>query len=221
MKKSLLLIAALAACSGCAKEDKPAATTAAAPVAPVPKAELGAFGLDLTSVKPEVKAGDDFFAHASGKWYDTFEIPPDRASYGPFNKLNDLSEERVRKLIEKAAGAKPAAGTPEQKIGDYFASFMDQSVIESKGLAPIEAELARIQAAKSKKDIATLFGLPGYMSTVGVAISADPKDPNRYSIDVGQSGLGLPDRDYYLKSDAKLVEHRAKYVAYIEQMLTL
>lgn len=220
MKKSLLLVAALAVASGCAKEEKPA-TAAAAPAPPAPKAELGEFGLDLAARKPEVKPGDDFFAYAGGKWYDSFEIPPDRSSYGPFNKLNDLSEERVKALIEKSAQSKPAAGTPEQKIGDYFASFMDQDGIEAKGLAPIEADLARIQAAKSKQDIATLFGLPGFISTFGTGISPDLKDPNRYSIDVGQAGLGLPDRDYYLKNDAKLVEHRAKYVAYIEQMLSL
>lgn len=220
MKKSLLLVAALAVASGCAKEEKPA-TPAAASAPPAPKVELGDFGIDLTARKPEVKPGDDFFAYAGGNWYDSFEIPPDRSAYGPFNKLNDLSEERVKALIEKSAESKPAPGSPEQKIGDYFASFMDQAGIEAKGLAPIEAELARIQAAKSKQDIATLFGLPGFMSTFGTGISPDLKDPNRYSIDVGQAGLGLPDRDYYLKNDAKLVEHRAKYVAYIEQMLSL
>ena len=220
MKKSLLLIAALALQSGCARNEPPPDAKADAPAA-APKAELGDFGLDLTAGNPEVKPGDDFFAYAGGKWYDTFEIPPDRASYGPFNKLNDLSEERVKSLIEKAAATNPAAGTPEQKIGDYFASFMDEAGIEAKGLEPIEADLARVKAAKTKKDIATLFGLPGFMSTFGVGISPDMKNPSRYSIDIGQSGLGLPDRDYYLKDDAKLKEHRAKYVAYIQQMLEL
>src|SRR5690606_21228233 len=127
----------------------------------------------------------------------------------------------VKQLIEQAAAAQPAPGTPEQKIGDYYASFMDEAGIEAQGLKPIEADLARIQAARTRKDIATLFGLPGYMSTFGVGISPDLKDPSRYSIDIGQSGLGLPDRDYYLKDDAKLKEHRQKYAAYIEQMLTL
>jgi putative endopeptidase len=218
MKKSVAFMAALALLSGCAKKQEPETP---APAAPAPKAELGEFGLDLTAGNPNVKPGDDFFAYASGKWYDTFEIPPDRASYGPFHKLNDLSEERVRTLIEKAAANKPAAGTPEQKVGDYFASFMDQEGIEARGLAPLEADLARIKAASSKKDIATLFGLQGLMSTFGVGISPDLKDPNRYSIDIGQSGLGLPDRDYYLKNDPKLAEHRAKYVEYIATMLKL
>src|SRR5688572_25992317 len=110
MKKSVAFMAALALLSGCAKKQEP---ETAAPPAPAPKAELGEFGLDLTAANPDVKPGDDFFAYASGKWYDTFEIPPDRASYGPFHKLNDLSEERVKALIETAAAGKPAAGTPE------------------------------------------------------------------------------------------------------------
>lgn len=218
MKKSWLLVAALAVFSGCAKKEQPAA---AAPAAPAPKAELGEFGLDLTARNPEVKPGDDFFAYAGGKWYDTFEIPPDRSSYGPFYKLSDRSEERVKALIEKAAAAKPAAGTPEQKIGDYFASFMDEAGIEAKGLAPIEADLERIQAAKSKHDIATLFGLAGFTSAFGAGVSPDLKDPDRYAVELGQAGLGLPDRDYYLQDDPKLAEHRAKYVLYIEQMLSL
>ncbi|MBL8268467.1 M13 family metallopeptidase [Steroidobacter sp.] len=220
MKKSLLLIAALALQSGCTKDNKAPVAAAQAPATPA-KVELGDFGLDLSAGNPDIKAGDDFFAHASGKWYDSFEIPPDRSSYGPFHKLNDLSEERVKTLIEKAAAAKPAAGTPEQKVGDYFASFMDEAGIEAKGLGPLEADLARIQAAQSQRDIATLFGRPGIMSTFGIGISPDLKNPSRYSIDIAQSGLGLPDRDYYLKDDAKLKEHRAKYLAYIEQMLTL
>lgn len=221
MKKSLLLIAALALLSGCAKEQPKTAADAKADTSAAPKVELGDFGLDLTAGNPQIKPGDDFFAFASGKWYDTFEIPPDRASYGAFNKLSDLSEERVKKLIEQSAQVHPAAGTPEQKVGDYYASFMDEAGIEAKGLQPIEADLARIQAAKTKKDIATLFGSPGFMSAFGVGISPDVKNPSIYSVELGQSGLGLPDRDYYLKDDPKLKEHRASYVAFIEQMLTL
>jgi len=221
MKKSLVLMVALALQSGCAKQEPKAVADAQADVLTAAKVELGEFGLDLSAGNPQIKPGDDFFAFASGKWYDTFEIPPDRSSYGPFHKLNDVSEERVKKLIEQAAQSNPADGTPEQKVGDYFGSFMDEAGIEARGLQPIEPDLARIQAAKTKKDIATLFGMPGFMSTFGIGISPDLKNPSVYSVELGQSGLGLPDRDYYLKDDAKLKEHRAKYVAFIEQMLTL
>jgi putative endopeptidase len=220
MKRTLLLLAAFALQSGCTRSEAPAPGAPASSMAER-KAQFGDFGLDLSAGNPDVKPGDDFFAYANGKWLDTFEIPPDQAAYGPFHQLNDLSEQRVRQLIEQAAASRPAPGTPQQKIGDYYASFMDEAGIEARGLQPLEEDLARIQAATTKKDIATLFGLPGFMSTFGVGISPDMKDPSRYSIEIGQSGLGLPDRDYYLKDDAKLKEHREKYVAYIEQMLTL
>jgi putative endopeptidase len=199
----------------------PAATPAAAPAAPPPKAEIGDFGLDLKAGKPSVKAGDDFFAHANGTWYDTYSIPEDRSSFGIFTKLDELSQRRIRAIIEEAAAAHPAQGTPEQKIGDYYASFMDEAAIEANGLNPIRAELDRITAAKTKKDIATLFGAPGYMSTFGIGLGADLKNPDVYTIGIGQSGLGLPDRDYYLKDDPQLKEIRAKYIEYIATMLNL
>ncbi len=227
MKYWLLAALALAitACNS-ASVREPDATPAAAPVAvapapPPPKAAIGEFGLDLTAAKPAVKAGDDFFAHANGKWYDTFTIPEDRASYGIFTTLDEVSQQRVREIIEQAAAAKPAQGAPEQKIGDYYASFMDEAAIEAGGLAPIQAELDRIEAAASKNDIAVLFGAPGFQSTFGVSLPPDLKNPNIYTVGVDQAGLGLPDRDFYVKDDAQLKEIRTKYEAYIAQMLEL
>ena len=228
MKYWLLATLALAL-TACApsnvKEAAPAPGAAPAAVAPAapppPKAAIGEFGLDLTAAKPEVKAGDDFFAHANGKWYDSFVIPEDRASYGIFTTLDEISQQRVRDIIEQAAASNPAAGTPEQKIGDYYASFMDEAGIEAKGLAPIQPELDRIKAATSRKDIAVLFGSPGYMSTFAVSPSPDLKNPDVYTIGIGQAGLGLPDRDYYVKDDPQLKQARVKYEAYIAQMLGL
>ena len=189
---------------------------------PVPgKAAVGDFGLDLATVQPSVRPGDDFYAYANGKWLDTFQIPADRSSYGAFDKLEDLSEERVRQIIEGAAAGHSAAGSPEQKIGDYFSSFMDQKAIEANGLTPVSADLQRITTAKSKDDIATLFGSPGFASLYDLDITPDLKDPDRYSVLISQSSLGLPDRDYYLNDDPKLQEIRQKYLAYVEQMLTL
>jgi len=185
------------------------------------KAAIGDFGLDLSAGNPAVKPGDDFFAYASGNWYEHFEIPPDRTSFGAFNQLDELSKQRVRELIEQAAAAHPQAGTPAQKIGDYYAAYMDQAAIESRGLTPAEPDLKKIDAAATKADIAKLFGLPGFASLFDLDLPPDLKNPDRYSVVIGQSSLGLPDRDYYLKEDPKLQEIRGKYVAYIEQMLTL
>ncbi|HWW78571.1 MAG TPA: M13 family metallopeptidase [Steroidobacteraceae bacterium] len=185
------------------------------------KAAIGAFGLDLSAGNAAVKPGDDFFAYASGNWYDHFEIPPDRTSFGAFNQLDELSKQRVRELIEQAAESRPASGTAAQKIGDYYAAYMDQAAIETNGLAPAEGDLKRIAAATTKADVAKLFGLPGFSSLFDLDLPPDLKNPDRYSVVISQSSLGLPDRDYYLKDDPKLQEIRTKYVAYVEQILSL
>jgi putative endopeptidase len=182
---------------------------------------FGTFGLDLSAGKPAVKPGDDFYTHANGTWVDSFTIPPDRSSFGSFTKLAELSEERVRDIIESSAKTPAAPGSNAQKVGDYYASFMDQATIDAQGLAPIKANLAKIAAARSRTEIARLFGSPGYVSAVAVGITPDLKDPNRYILNVGQAGLGLPDRDYYLKDDPKLAQIRKEYVAHIGRMLKL
>ena len=223
----------LAACTSKPAQEKPLAAvapqSATQPAGPAgqpvgaagPKASIADFGLDLTARKPQVRPGDDFFAYAGGNWYDNFEIPADRASFTVFSQLDELSKKRVREVIEAAAASQPAPGTPAQKIGDYYASFMDQEAIESNGLAPVQDDLKRISAASSKKDISTLFGVAGFASLFDLDLPPDLKSPDRYSVVLSQSHLGLPDRDYYLKDDPKLKEIRAKYTAYIEQILTL
>jgi putative endopeptidase len=223
------LIAALALTACSTNDVQPAAPAPAAapsappppPAPPPPKAAIGEFGLDLTAAKPGVTAGDDFFAHANGKWYDSFVIPEDRASYGIFTTLDEVSQQRVREIIEQAAAAHPSVGSPEQKIGDFYASYMDQAAIDAAGLKPIQEDLDRINAAKTKKDIAVIFGAPGFQSVFGGGISPDLKNPNVYTVGIGQSGLGLPDRDYYLKDDPQLKQIRAKYEEYAAQMLEL
>src|SRR5579863_3233417 len=186
-----------------------------------PRAAIGGFGLDLSAGKPEVCPGDDFFAFASGRWVDTFEIPADRPSFGPFNVLDELSRERVRGLIERAAAAGAERGTPEQKIGDFYASFMDRTTIEARGLDPPRADLDRIGAATTKAHIAALFGSGRYASLFDISLPPDLKNPDRYSVVLSQSRLGLPDRDYYLRGDADLLALRDQYRLYIESMLTL
>jgi putative endopeptidase len=114
-----------------------------------------------------------------------------------------------------------APGTREQQIGDYYAAYMDQAAIEAHGLAPAEPDLQRIAAAGTRADIARLFGEPGFASLFDVQLPPDFKNPDRYCVFISEATLGLPDRDYYLKDDPALQELRAKYVAYIAQMLTL
>jgi putative endopeptidase len=223
-----LLAAMLAACSSKPAQEKPVAavvTPAAPPAYTGPKADVGAkigtMGLDLTAGKPQAKPGDDFNVYASGNWFEHFEIPPDRSSFGAFNELDELSKNRVRQIIETASGSQSAAGTPAQKIGDYYAAYMDQGAIEANGMGPAQDDLKKISSARSRKDIATLFGLPGFASLFDIDLPPDLRNPDQYSVVISQSRLGLPDRDYYLKDDPKLAEIREKYTAYIEQVLQL
>lgn len=231
---SAAALIALAACASKAVEEKtpvsapvaPAApavvtaTSAAAPAA-APKAAIGDIGLDLTAGNKNVKPGDDFFAYASGSWDETFTIPADKASFGPFDRLDELSKERVRKIIERSAAAKAANASSEQQIGDYYLAFMDEAGIEARGLAPAQPDLDRIAAAKTRADIARLFGTIGFATLFDINLNPDFKNPNRYAVFISQSSLGLPDRDYYLKDDPQLKALREKYVAYVAQMLTL
>src|SRR4030095_16718928 len=166
------------------------------PPAPA-KAQYGSFGIDLTAPHTAVKPGDDFFTFANGTWFDKFQIPADKSSYGAFNRLDDDARANVRKIIEEAAASKPATGSVEQKIGDYYASFMDTAKIEKDGLGAIKPDLDRIAAVKDSAELARLFGEPGYQSPVGAYVNSDAKDPNSYTFEVAQDGLGLPNRDYY------------------------
>ena len=242
-------VAALAALGACAakaaKEDPvsaaaaPAATSSAAAVlaarpdhtkptdppppaaAPPPRAAIGDFGLNLAAGDHTVRPGDDFFAYANGAWYGSFVIPADHSSFGPFNALEELSTERVRSIIEAAADAHLAAGTPEQQIGDYYASFMDSEGVETNGLAPAQADLKRIADAATREALARLFALPGFASLFDIDLPADFKNPDRYAAVISESSLGLPDRDYYLKDDPQLRALREKYLAYVAEILTL
>ena len=205
----------------------PAARAAAASTLPAAlpaqanRPAIGDFGVDLAAGDAHVKPGDDFFAYANGGWYAAFTIPADHASFGPFDRLDELSKERVRGIIEQAAAAHAAPATPEQQIGDYYAAYMDEAALEERGLAPAQADLQRIAAAKTPEAVARLFGEPGFASLFDVQLPPDFRNPDRYSVFVSQSSLGLPDRDYYLKDDPQLKALRASYVAYIAEMLTL
>jgi len=182
---------------------------------------LGDFGLDLTAGKSQVRPGDDFYSYAVGGWLERFEIPADHSSFDSFDQLEDMSRSRVRGLIEAAAASHSEPGSPAQKIGDYYASFMDEAAMEAAGLDPARADLKRIDGARSRDALARLFGTVGFASLFALQIEPDLREPSRYAVLLGQGNLGLPDRDYYLKDDPHLKEARGKYAAYIERMLTL
>ena len=230
MKRILLLSAAmvtLAACTTAEIAQAPAASIAVgepAPAAPAPKPEIGSFGFDEAGMDRTVNPGDDFAAYVSGNYLRQIEIPADRSSYGMFVKLDDLSRERTREIIEAAAQSNAAPGTEAQKVGDFFASFMDEAAIEAKGAAPLQADLEPFRNAKTKTEFARALGasLKGFGPGLFLFyINQDAKAPDTYIPYFLQGGIGLPDRDYYLVDNPKYVETRAKYLDHATKMLTL
>jgi putative endopeptidase len=115
-------------------------------------------GLDLAGMDKSVNPGDDFFAYANGGWLKSTEIPPDRAGLGAFSAIDEVVSRRTAELISEAARSHAPAGSEARKIGDYYAAFMDERTIESKGLAPLKPELDRINAANDKAALARLLG---------------------------------------------------------------
>ncbi len=213
-----MAVLAVAACS--------TGNQAAAPHAVAHPAALLS-GIDTQYVDPTVRPQDDPYRHLNGKWLDTFEIPADKGIYTAFSHIDDQTREQLRSVVEETAAAvgSNAAGTADaRKIVDLYASFMDESRLETLGLGALAAAFADIDALSSKRDIAALiarFNRINAGAPYDIDIDPDPKDSTHYAVSIGQSGLGLPDRDYYLKDDAKLKDARLKYRAHIEKMLTL
>jgi putative endopeptidase len=214
-KQALLAAICFALNAGCSTE--PARTETAAMHATVPVS-----GIDLQYVDSAVRPQDDLYRALNGKWLDTFEIPADKAHYGVFDELRDRTLEKLRGIIESISrSADPTPGADTQKIRDLYKSFMDEAKLEALSLKPLAAEFARIDALTDKKEIAALIG---HFNRIGIAApytlqvrQDSSRDSSKFIVDLGQSGLGLPDRDYYL--DDKLKDARVKYVAHVEKML--
>ena len=186
------------------------------------KPELGTFGISVADMNTSVKPGDNFFQYVNGTWLDNTEIPADKSRFGSFDSLRDRSDENVRKIIEEASAKNAANGSEEQKIGDFYAAFMDTDAIEANGLEPIKADLATISAAKTHDDIAAIMGDPTMAVNSPIAgwVDVDAKDIENYIFYVTQSGLGMPSKDYYLDEGEKFAGYRDAYVDLLTTMLT-
>jgi len=222
MKKLILTSAIALALAGCSDaptnstevtQDSTADVVAMAPIG----------GIDLDAMDLSVKPGDDFNAYVNGAWLNTFEIPADKTSYGVFGRLRDKSISDVREIILESA-KNSEAGTDEQKVGDMYNSYTNWEAREALGIKPLISEFEKIAALEKSTDLAAYFG---YLSTYGIDSPlgmgqyVDFTDPNTYMVYAAQGGLGLPDKEFYVKDDAKSVEIREKYVAHIEAMLKL
>ncbi len=181
-------------------------------------------GVTKKNMDTLVKPGDNFDAYVNGTWVKNNKIPADKTSYGAFDVLYDQSQKDVKAIIEEASKGTFAEGSDEQKIGDYYSSFMNRKDRDAKGIAPIQPELKNIDAIANYTDLAAYFGKSnrtGVSMPFSVVVTEDFKNPKQYTLMTWQGGLGLPEREYYLQADAKMVETRAKYVAHIEKMLQL
>ena len=190
----------------------------------VPSAAGPTSGIDMSNRNTAVRAQDDFYEYVNGGWLKKAEIPVDKARWGSFDELRENVLPRLRELID-AANAAPnrAVGSDQQKIGDLYASFMNQARRNMLDRAPLAPDMARIAAMQDKKQLPALiayFNKVSVNAPFGMGVSQDGRDATKYAVIMAQSGLGLPDRDYYLKDDdAKLKDARVKYQALIEASL--
>ncbi|HXZ49297.1 MAG TPA: M13-type metalloendopeptidase [Usitatibacter sp.] len=195
---------------------------AAACAAPAPRLP----GVDPANFDTAVRPQDDLYRYVNGGWLERTAIPPDKGYYGVFIELRDRTLEQVHGIVDALATDPAAARDPDaRKIRDLYASFMDEKRIDARGLAPVAGELARIDRISSKGEIPALvahLNEIGVSAPYGADVEQDAKDSTRYVVDLRQAGLGLPDRDYYLKEDdPRLAEVRSKYRAHVEKMLRM
>ncbi|NLG91807.1 M13 family metallopeptidase [Acetobacter sp. AC2005] len=216
----LLSVALVGATTGASA---PAHAAPSAPTAQPAPASFGPWGVDLEGRDLSVKPGNDFFRYANGTYLDHLQIPADMTSYGPFNALAELSRTRVQSILNDLS-AHPVENprSIEEKLGTFYASYMDEAAVESLGTRPLKEDLDAIRAIKTPSDLAALTGsCPGnfQFSPFSLGINPDAKDPTRYALNLDQAGLGLPDRDYYLKPE--FASKKKAYQAYVEKALTL
>src|SRR5262244_777453 len=221
MKNRLLACAALVAMLALA--GGPSAPSRAQPAE---QPQFGPWGFDLSGIDPKAKPGNSFYDYANGTWDARTEIPADKVRFGVFDALRDKSEERLREIVEDAAReAAMPGGSPDpnrRKIGTLYNAFMDVARIEQLDATPIADDLARIRDAKTKADIAALMGRARAdfgSSFFTLFVSEDQKAPTRNALYAVQSGLGLPDRDYYLRDVFK--DKKAKYRDYVAHILDM
>jgi len=224
MKRLVILLAATTALAGCTASPPPEVMAPAAPAeappapAPAPKPELGTFGFDTAGMDRSVQPGDNFYMFSNGTWARNTPIPADKSNYGMFTRLDDLSKERTRVIIEEAAK------DPGSKIGNAYNSYLDTAAIEAKGLAPILQWLGEIKDLSNRSGYAALAakaGRYGIGIPFGLYVGQDDKSPDRYVTQMFQSGIGMPDRDYYLLQDERMKGVRAKYLEHLTNVLTL
>jgi len=183
-------------------------------------AAIGPWGFELADMNRAVDPGDDFFTYANGAWLDRFEIPAQFSNYGAFTVLFEEAEQQLKAIAEEVAAAEAADGSDSQRIGDYYETYLDTDRIEELGMEAAAADLAAYDALADHEAVARVMADPALgTSPIGFYVDLDPKNTDRYIVHLTQSGLGLPDRDYYLEEN--FAEIRDQYKAFIQQMFEL
>ncbi len=221
MLKSVISLSVALALSACSPQNTQPENQA--PTAVTQQQELKS-GVNKENMDLTADPGNDFFQYVNGTWVDNLEIPADKSSYGAFTILRDESQDHVMKIIKSSAEGDFADGTDEQKVGDFYRAYMDTDKLNELGISPINADIEKIEGITNYDELAAYFAYAtryGYASPFNVGQNADFKSPDSYMIYTWQSGLGLPERDYYFKDDAKSQEIRDAYVKHIETMFTL
>ncbi len=218
---SIALALGLVGCGEKQQETQVADTQAATATAPAEKPlELG---IELANMDSSVRPQDDFYYHVNGTWLATTEIPGDKSNYGSFSQLYDESQKAMKTALENAAANKSAEkGSDEYKIGAFYKSYMNKNARNELGITPLQPSLDSIDSIESKSDLVGLMASiqqQGGTLPFGWFINNDAKNSSEYALYLSQSGLGLPDRDYYLKDDEKFTKIRASYEQYITDVL--
>ncbi len=182
-------------------------------------------GISLENMDNNASPKEDFYVYTNGTWLKNQTIPADKSNYGSFTKLYDDAQKNLKRIIEEASVNKMAAvGSDEQKLRDFYNAYMDEKKVQELGVKPLQPILDDIASVKTHDDVATMIGklnAKGVSGPFGSYVSNDAKKSDQYAVYVYQSGLGLPDRDYYFKDDSKSQKNREAYVAYIADMLKM
>lgn len=180
--------------------------------------------LDTSAFDRSIRVQDDLFMHVNGNWLRNTDIPADKSNYGSFIKLDDMSNDRIKEIIEAAAKETHAPGSLGQKVADFYRCFMDETKINQLGVSPIAKHLEKVSSLASSKDLVKHFGelgAVGVPTPIGMFIGVDEKKSTDYLATIVQAGTTLPDRDYYLSDDDTYVEARAALVAYINRVFDI
>jgi putative endopeptidase len=214
MKRAALMAALCLGAVACMKPAEPPAATTTATES----------GLDPAAFDRSTRPQDDLFRHVNGTWLTRTDIPADKASYGAFDMLFDKAQADLRAIVEEASkSATKTAGSEAQKIGDFYESFMNEARAEQLAITPMKAELDAIDALKTRSDLARHFARFFKLNLINPIVGyvdGDAQQPTHDILYLYQGGLGLPDRDYYLKNDDKLKEYREKYTGFVASILS-